>query len=83
MGFWDLGLDMSQTFKCPWCKGEIQKARYPDVQSFLCEFEIGTTSDIFGPSLTGYGIENMCTSCALKLKNELEKLGIKIQEFDI
>lgn len=73
---------MSAKYNCPWCKKEITKAQYPEIQSFLLNFEVGTTSDIFGPSLEGYEIEDMCTPCSWKLGDELTKLGIEILPVD-
>jgi glutaredoxin len=74
---------MSQEYKCPWCKRMIRTLVCPDVQSFNLTFEVGTTSDVFGPSLIGYSIENMCTPCAWKLKKILEDLDVEIREIDV
>lgn len=75
---------MSQTFKCPWCKKETPIASGVIRQSFLLSFEEGTWSHDPGYSTAiGYEIENMCTDCAWKLKDELVKLGIEVQEIDI
>lgn len=75
---------MSQTFKCPWCKEEIIKAVGVERQSFILSFEVGSWSHDPGHSTaTGYEIEDMCTPCAWKLKEEIRKLGITIREIDV
>lgn len=73
---------MSQSFECSWCGSKMQIVEYPIVQAYLLFFEKGTTLDIFGPSIVRYKIEDICTPCVWKLKKELIKLGIKLQEID-
>jgi hypothetical protein len=71
------------TNECAWCKREYEIATYPVVESFILSFEEGTTSEDTGPNLMGYELENLCVECARKLKDELIKLGIEINEIEI
>jgi len=68
---------------CSWCRGEFTVKTYPNVADFCLSYEEGTTSDIFGPSLVGYEVENLCHPCAMRLKDELVKLGIEVIEIDV
>jgi hypothetical protein len=68
---------------CSWCKGEFSIKTYPNVADFYLAYKEGTTSDIFGPSLVGYEVENLCHPCALMLKDKLVDLGIKVIEIDV
>lgn len=69
--------------QCAWCKIETKEPHYPNIRNFYLSYEEGTTSDLFGPNLDGYEIENLCSNCAWKLKEELEKLGISIIKVNV
>lgn len=72
--------DEEDMITCSWCKNKFAEAHYPMVHDFTLSVEIGTTSDIFGPSTKGYEVENLCEDCAWKLKDKLIELGIEVKE---